>query len=105
MSVWAPIPEIAEAVRSGKTTAADNVERALQLIEQNKEFDAIIAVTAERARERAKAIDAEPKGQLAGVPFIAKDNFLVFGAETTAASNILRGFSAPYQATAIERLE
>ena len=44
-------------------------------------------------------------GRLAGVPFIAKDNFLVFGAETTAASNILKGFEAPYQATAIEKLE
>jgi aspartyl-tRNA(Asn)/glutamyl-tRNA(Gln) amidotransferase subunit A len=39
------------------------------------------------------------------VPFIAKDNFLVFGAETTAASNMLRGFEAPYQSTAIARLE
>ena len=39
------------------------------------------------------------------MPFIAKDNFLVFGAETTAASNILKGFEAPYQATAIEKLE
>jgi aspartyl-tRNA(Asn)/glutamyl-tRNA(Gln) amidotransferase subunit A len=39
------------------------------------------------------------------VPFIAKDNFLVFGAETTAASNILKGFHAPYQATAINKLE
>ncbi|MGC1176928.1 MAG: Asp-tRNA(Asn)/Glu-tRNA(Gln) amidotransferase subunit GatA, partial [Candidatus Saccharimonadales bacterium] len=44
-------------------------------------------------------------GRLAGVPFIAKDNFLVFGAETTAASNILKGFTAPYQATSIEKLE
>jgi aspartyl-tRNA(Asn)/glutamyl-tRNA(Gln) amidotransferase subunit A len=39
------------------------------------------------------------------VPFIAKDNYLVFGADTTAASNILKGFDAPYQATVIEKLE
>ena len=39
------------------------------------------------------------------VPFIAKDNYLVFGADTTAASNILKGFDAPYQSTAINRLE
>jgi aspartyl-tRNA(Asn)/glutamyl-tRNA(Gln) amidotransferase subunit A len=44
-------------------------------------------------------------GRLAGVPFIAKDNILVFGADTTAASNILKGFDAPYQATVINRLE
>lgn len=105
MSVWPPIADLADAVRSRKTTAAENVEKALQLIEDKKDFDAVIAPTADRARQRAKQIDADPKGRLAGVPFIAKDNFLVFGAETTAASNILRGFTAPYQATAIERLE
>ncbi|HSX47370.1 MAG TPA: Asp-tRNA(Asn)/Glu-tRNA(Gln) amidotransferase subunit GatA, partial [Patescibacteria group bacterium] len=44
-------------------------------------------------------------GRLAGVPFIAKDNFLVYGAETTAASNILKGFDPPYQSTAINKLE
>ena len=30
---------------------------------------------------------------------------MVFGADTTAASNILKGFDAPYQSTAIEKLE
>jgi aspartyl-tRNA(Asn)/glutamyl-tRNA(Gln) amidotransferase subunit A len=50
-------------------------------------------------------IDKNPKGKLAGVPFIAKDNFLTLESKTTAASNILKPFEAPYQATAIERLE
>ncbi len=59
--------------------------------------------TEERARERAKSVDeaiknGQPVGKLAGVPFIAKDNFLAFGAQTTAASNMLGGFDAPYQA-------
>jgi aspartyl-tRNA(Asn)/glutamyl-tRNA(Gln) amidotransferase subunit A len=39
------------------------------------------------------------------VPFIAKDNLLAFGAETTAASNMLKGFKAPYQSTVIDKLE
>ena len=92
-------------MQSGELKAVDLVEQALKTISDKKEYDAIIATLDERARERAKAVDAEPKGRLAGVPFIAKDNFLVFGAETTAASNILKGFNAPYQATAIEKLE
>jgi aspartyl-tRNA(Asn)/glutamyl-tRNA(Gln) amidotransferase subunit A len=109
-SLWLPIAEIAAKVQAGELTATELVERALKAIEDKKEFNAIIAVTDERARQRAKDIDAGIKkgdkvGRLAGVPFIAKDNFLVFGAETTAASNILRGFNAPYQATAIEKLE
>ena len=32
-------------------------------------------------------------------------DFVVFGGKTTAASNILRPFEAPYQSTAIEKLE
>lgn len=105
MSNWPSIAELAEAVRNGTVTASENVEKALRLIEEKKEYDAIIVTLADRARDRARQVDTSPGGRLAGVPFIAKDNFLVFGAETTAASNILKGFSAPYQATAIERLE
>jgi aspartyl-tRNA(Asn)/glutamyl-tRNA(Gln) amidotransferase subunit A len=102
---WDTIASIAKDVQAGKTTATELVERSLKAIEDKKDFAAIIATTADRARQRAKEIDANPKGRLAGVPFIAKDNFLTFGSETTAASNILKNFVAPYQATAIEKLE
>src|SRR5271167_878152 len=106
MANWEPIAIIASKVQSGELKAVDLVEQSLSTIEEAKEYKAIIATTAERACERAKAIDAsDSKGRLAGVPFIAKDNFLVFGAETTAASNILKGFDAPYQSTVINRLE
>ncbi len=107
---WSPLEEIAKKVQAGELRASKLVEKALQAIADHKDFDAIITTTEDRARQRATEIDArvasgEEIGALAGVPFIAKDNFLVFGAETTAASNILRGFQAPYQATAIEKLE
>jgi aspartyl-tRNA(Asn)/glutamyl-tRNA(Gln) amidotransferase subunit A len=106
VSQWLPIAEIAAKVQAGELKAVDLVEQALKTIEAKSEFKAIIITTAERARARAIAVDAgDNKGRLAGVPFIAKDNFLVFGADTTAASNILKGFDAPYQARAIEKLE
>lgn len=110
MSQWASISTIAKAVRGGSMTARENVERALRTIEEKSEYNAIIATIEDRALIRADQIDkivknGDDPGVLAGVPFIAKDNFLVFGAETTAASNILKGFHAPYQATAIDRLE
>ncbi|HMH31288.1 MAG TPA: amidase family protein, partial [Methylomirabilota bacterium] len=88
MSQWLPIADIAAKVQSGDLKASDLVEQSLKTIEAKKDFDSIIVTTADRARERAKLIDKNPKGRLAGVPFIAKDNFLVFGADTTAASNI-----------------
>ena len=67
-------------------------------------------MTEERALLRADEIDARIKngetvGRLAGVPFVAKDNFLAFGAPTTAASKMLENFDAPLQATAVEKLE
>ena len=110
VSKWSAIADIARQVQAGELKAVDLVEQALQTIGAKSEFNAVIASTAERARQRAQEIDhkiagGELVGRLAGVPFIAKDNFLTFGSETTAASNILKGFKAPYQATAIERLE
>lgn len=110
MSSWKPIEQLARDVQAGKASATTLVKQALEAIEKHKEFNAVIATVEKRALERAKEIDETVRkgknaGRLAGVPFIAKDNFLTFGSETTAASNILKGFEAPYQATAVERLE
>jgi aspartyl-tRNA(Asn)/glutamyl-tRNA(Gln) amidotransferase subunit A len=109
-SQWLPIADIAAGVAAGELKAVDLVEQSLRTIAEKSEYQAIIATTETRARQRAQQIDddiaaGKPAGRLAGVPFIAKDNYLVFGADTTAASNILRGFDAPYQSTVIERLE
>jgi len=110
MKSWDNIAKIALSVNEGKVLATDLVHESLSRIDEAQEYDAIISLTKERALERAKMIDEGVKagknmGRLAGVPFIAKDNFLTFGGETTAASNILKGFHAPYQASAIVKLE
>lgn len=102
-----PISELSAEVRSGKLKAQELVKASLEMMARTDNFHTILGVS-ERAMARAKAIDQDPKGRLAGIPFIAKDNFLTFHTKTTAASNILDGnnpFHAPYQATAIERLE
>ncbi len=110
MDSWPDITEIANSVNSGKLSAVENVEKALKRINEANEYKAVISVIKERALKRAEQIDktiADGKncGRLAGVPFIAKDNFLTLESETTAGSNILKGFHAPYQAMAIDRLE
>lgn len=109
--VWDSISEIANQVNGRMLSAVDNVKKALELIDKyDPNYHVIISRTEERAIARAEEVDrlvAENQyaGRLAGVPFIAKDNFLVFGSDTTAASNMLKGFKAPYQSTAVERLE
>src|SRR5690606_9427196 len=110
VSQWPSIAELVIRVKNGELKAVDLVEQSLKTIDEKQEFNAVIAQTTERARDRAAEIDnkiseGENVGRLAGVPFIAKDNFLTFGSETTAASNIFKGFNAPYQSTAIELLE
>lgn len=105
MTDWPAVAGIAADVQAGKLKATDLVKNSFQRIKENKDFNAIISTMEERALKRAAEIDEKPAGRLAGVPFIAKDNFLTLGGKTTAASNILRPFEAPYQATAIEKLE
>lgn len=87
-------------------SARENVTAAIEAARANEAFHAILSICEERALERAAQVDdGLITGRLAGVPFIAKDNFLTLGTTTTAASTFLKDFSAPLQATAIERLE
>lgn len=88
------------------TSAVKNIQDALQNARDTEAYNALLSLTEERALERAKKVDAgEITGKLAGIPFVVKDNYLAYGAPTTAASTLLKGFSAPLQATAVERLE
>lgn len=87
-------------------SAVENVKAALAAATENEEYHALLSLTEVRALDRAAKIDAgEITGRLAGVPFVAKDNFLTFSGTTTAAAKILENFEAPLQATAIEKLE
>ena len=104
------IETIRSDITNGVTTARQQVEAALQRAQESEEYHALLSLTAERAFARADEIDAklqagEVVGRLAGVPFVVKDNFLAFGAPSTAASRMLENFRAPLQATAVEKLE
>ncbi|OIP86183.1 glutaminyl-tRNA synthase (glutamine-hydrolyzing) subunit A [Candidatus Saccharibacteria bacterium CG2_30_41_52] len=88
------------------TSAREVIETALAKARESSDYHALLNLTAERALERADAVDAgKITGKLAGVPFVIKDNFLAFGAPTTAASKMLENFVAPLQATSVEKLE
>jgi aspartyl-tRNA(Asn)/glutamyl-tRNA(Gln) amidotransferase subunit A len=104
--------ETAQAVSSGKATALDVTEAALARIARlNPQLNAFTDVTAERARRRARAIDADraaakPLGPLAGVPFAVKNLFDVAGLATRAGSKINRDRPpAAHDSPLIERLE
>jgi aspartyl-tRNA(Asn)/glutamyl-tRNA(Gln) amidotransferase subunit A len=88
------------------SSARKVVENAISRAKDNEDYHALLNLTSELALKRADEVDAgKITGKLAGVPFVVKDNFLAFGAPTTAASKMLENFDAPLQATAVEKLE
>ena len=98
--------KLADIQQKLETTTAESVITEAIARAKADTHNVFISIIEERALERAKAVDkGDLTGKLAGVPFVAKDNFLAFGSPTTAASNLLKNFDAPLQATAIEKLE
>ena len=105
---FATAAEIAADVTSGRRSAGAIIASALaRIVEHNQRLNAFTAVTAERARARAAALDAgQLTGPLAGVPFAVKNLFDVAGLPTVAGSKINRDRPpATADSTLIARLE
>jgi aspartyl-tRNA(Asn)/glutamyl-tRNA(Gln) amidotransferase subunit A len=104
--------EIAAAVASRKMSALDATEAALARIARHDPvLNSFTDVTADRARARARAVDAaiaagQKPGPLAGVPFAVKNLLDVQGLPTRAGSKINRDLKpSARDATLVERLE
>jgi 1-carboxybiuret hydrolase len=104
--------EIAQAVAGRKISALSATEAALARIARyNPVLNCFTDVTAERARAKARAVDAaiaagQKPGPLAGVPFAVKNLFDVQGLATRAGSKINRDLEpSARDATLIERME
>jgi 1-carboxybiuret hydrolase len=103
---------IAQAVAARKISALEVTEAALARIAR---YDGVLNsftdVTADRARAKARAVDAaiaagQKPGPLAGVPFAVKNLFDVKGLATRAGSKINRDLApSSRDATLIERME
>jgi aspartyl-tRNA(Asn)/glutamyl-tRNA(Gln) amidotransferase subunit A len=87
--------ELGRAMRDKKTNPVDVVEHFIGRIADYADRSVFITVTAERARQEAKASAARyakghPLGPLDGVPVAWKDLVDVKGAPTTCASELFR---------------
>jgi 1-carboxybiuret hydrolase len=104
--------EIAQGVAGGRISALQVTEAALKRIAKHDSIlNAFTDVTADRARAKARSIDAavaagKSAGPLAGVPFAVKNLFEVQGLPTRAGSKINRDLKpSPRDATLIQRME
>ncbi len=99
------------AVLERQTTAAALADAFFQKIQtEDAEIGAYLTITRDRALQKAAAIDraadkGDPLPPLAGVPVAIKDVMTVAGVRSTAGSKILENFVAPYECTAVKRLE
>jgi len=93
-----------------KAFTSEEITRAfLSSIEAaNPTLNAYVEVTADKAIDMAKASDAKlaagQGGVLEGAPLGIKDLFCTDGVQTTAGSNMLRGFVPPYESTVTANL-
>ena len=93
------------ALQAGETTSLELVDAHLAAVEAD-DVEAFLAIDADGARERARAIDALPdRPPLAGVPIAIKDALSTRDIVTTSGSRMLEGFRPVYTATCVQRLE
>ena len=81
-----------------------------QIAAVGEKTKAYLVVTRELALRQAKAADERLRARrdvrpLTGIPIALKDVLCVRDVVSTAGSKILKGFSPPYSATVVERLE
>src|SRR3989344_2953625 len=102
----------AHKLLEGKEITSVELTRAHfdEIKKRDGDIRAFLSLTEEEALAAAKKVDArisngEPIEMLAGIPAAIKDNILIRGAKTTAASKILENYIAPYDAAVIKKLK
>ncbi|HEV2603116.1 MAG TPA: Asp-tRNA(Asn)/Glu-tRNA(Gln) amidotransferase subunit GatA [Microvirga sp.] len=102
------IAEARDALAQKQFSAAELAQAHLTAIEKARVLNAYVLETPERALAMAKASDEKiAKGEgrpLEGIPLGIKDLFCTHGVQSTAGSNILKGFEPPYEATVTHNL-
>jgi aspartyl-tRNA(Asn)/glutamyl-tRNA(Gln) amidotransferase subunit A len=103
------IGELHELLTHREVSAREVLDAHLARIDEvDGKVRAYLRLTPGLAREQAAAADrriqAGEAGALTGIPVAIKDVLCVKGIETTAGSQILKGFRPPYEGSVIARL-
>ncbi len=99
-----------KALKSKDVSAVELVKAALANIKStDSTIKAYVSVLDEQALAQAKKVDerlhaGEYRSDLAGIPIGIKDNMCLTGTKTTCSSKMLEHFTAPYTATAVQKV-
>lgn len=100
-----------EGLREKKFSSEELTKNCLKQIKKvDDKVKAFITVNEKGALAQAKVVDKKIKSKdslspLAGIPISVKDLFCTQGLKTTAASEILKDYIPPFDATAIKKLK
>ncbi|XP_053144748.1 glutamyl-tRNA(Gln) amidotransferase subunit A, mitochondrial [Hemicordylus capensis] len=105
----ASLREISAALKEGQVSPTELCQKCLSLIKATRFLNAYITVAEDTALRQAEASEkryrqGQTLGDLDGIPVAVKDNFSTAGIETTCASNMLKGYVPPYNATVVQKL-
>jgi aspartyl-tRNA(Asn)/glutamyl-tRNA(Gln) amidotransferase subunit A len=102
------IAEALEGLKNKDFTAKEITQQHITAMEGARDLNAYIVETPEIALKAAEASDKRrasgTAGLLEGIPLAIKDLFCTDGVQTTACSNILRGFVPRYESTVTSKL-
>ncbi|MFL5229890.1 MAG: amidase, partial [Microvirga sp.] len=97
-----------DGLKAKRFSSAELTRAHVGVIEKARALNAFVLETPERALEMAQASDARlakgEGGALEGLPLGIKDLFCTKGFQTTAGSNILKGFEPQYESTITQQL-
>jgi len=105
------IRELHQLLVDGEISSIELTESVLgQIAAAGEKTKAYLVVTRELALRQAKAADERLRAKsdvkpLTGIPVALKDVLCVKDVASTAGSKILKGFTPPYSATVVERLD
>jgi aspartyl-tRNA(Asn)/glutamyl-tRNA(Gln) amidotransferase subunit A len=107
--VYQGLADFHERLKNGKASCAEAVQHYLFAIERETALNALVAVFADEALQRAADLDLKWRNEqvllpLHGLVVSLKDVFCYQDHPVTASSAMLKDFVAPYSSTVVQRL-